>query len=277
MGVKKHEVTAGPRADPGTHLLQKAVPCLPSAVVHADQIDLPQMDGFDPDIDIGADQEHEPQLRLDTRDVRHAGSRPPLVHVFSTGIEHLRIIETALLDGQSQRLESPGGHGDLADLAVNRLEGRGLEDHVRIEGVHTVDQRFGPGPEIRLGKRLLIAPAVDRPADELGAGVADELHVGLLVGIGSVVAVGIDGQELRHRDGPRKVAVQHVPGDRTVEAVGIRLRGAACARAGGKSQRGGKQYEQSFHGRYRHSFHNLLMVSSVERPVGHASLCVLQR
>lgn len=258
--------------DPGADLPKEAVPGLPSAVVHAHQPHLPQMHRLAAYIDVGADEVHQPQLRLDLRNIRHAAARPPQIDVDALAVEHRGVVETALLDRQAQRLERPRGNLYLVHRAVDRLEGRGLENDIRIEGVHPVDQRPGARPECGIGQRRLVAPAVDRAADKLGARASDQLHVGLLVGIGPIVAEGVDGQELRHGDGTRQIALQNGLRDRAVEAVGIFGRTAAR----GEQQKSG--IEQSFHGIGRYSFfHNRLIVSSVERPVGVASLAVLQR
>ena len=99
MGVEKHEVAAGTRINPCADFLQETVPRLPLVVVHAHQVDLPQVYGLNTDIHIGADQVHQPQLRLDARDIGHAAARPPQVDILAVGREHLRIVEITLLDG----------------------------------------------------------------------------------------------------------------------------------------------------------------------------------
>ena len=221
MGVEQHEMATGTGIDPRADFLQETVPRLPITVVHPHQINLPQMHGLYAYIHIGADQVHQPQLCFDARDIGHAGTRRPQVDVLAVGREHLRIVEVALFGGKPQGLERPGRHGNLAHLAVNGLERRSLENHVGIEGMHLVDQCFGSGPEAGLRKHLLVSPAVDRPADKLGARIADERHVSRLVGISSVVAIRVDREELRHGHGTREVTFQHGLRNRTVEIIGV--------------------------------------------------------
>jgi hypothetical protein len=82
---------------------------------------------------------------------------------------------------------------------------------IRIERVNPVHQFLRLGPEVRVVQQALAIPAVDGPADELGAYVLDQAHIIVAVAILTVAFRPPRHQEIRHGHGAVQVVLQHFP------------------------------------------------------------------
>lgn len=206
----------------------------------------------------------EPHLCLFALHVGNARAIAPLPHHDVRLVADRVETEITLLGRLAEGLEDPCGNGDVVDLRGDDLEQGRLEEQIGIGGVHAVDLRPRLGEPPLVEEVLLVAPLVERAADELGARV--EQHA-LVVG-GAVYAVGRRAgrvEKLGLRDGAREIIMQHLlgdgaPGEGVIARVGhgIGTDGdlgplAAvpllfAARGHERQRRGAKYRSESFHG-----------------------------
>ena len=132
------------------------------------------------------------------------------------GIEHIRIPEIAVLDGQTELDEDVLRDGDGFHASGHDLERGGLQDDL---GVGLV-KRLGVGSR-RLeegGELLLPPPDHERPPHELGLRREDQPHV--VAGIDAPAVTRLSQvvvEKLGERDRPIEIVLQHRSRHRRIE------------------------------------------------------------
>ena len=206
-------VLAGVSSDPVEHVDPVGVP----RVILVHQAHLAEVDGLDPDVDVAAGQEIEPHPRLQPAHVRDRATAPPVVHEPPVGVEHVRIPEIAVLDGQTELDEDVLRDGDGFHPSGHDLERGGLQDDL---GVGLV-KRIGVGPR-RLekgGEFLLPPPDHERPPHELGPRREDQPHVVAGIDAPAVTRLSqIVVEKFGERDRPIEIILQHWSRHRRIES-----------------------------------------------------------
>jgi len=166
VAVADHPVPArvlgGVGADEGQNL--RPVTVVPVVAVH--DLDLAEVDRLAAEVDVGAREEVEPQLRLRPADVGHRRVAPPVAPL-ALRVDQVRVAEVPLLGLTTERGERPIGNGDLLHLVADDFEHARLQHDVRVGGVHL---RHLLPRLLDVAKQFAFAgPEADAAADELGA------------------------------------------------------------------------------------------------------------